>query len=220
MNNFINYWSYLIENENKEISFETFLKKKSNLFEATKKWPEDYLKQAKNLILKSPLGKSDWYLENYIDTDLQTFKNEFDTLAHKGSFALGFFSSIIKWFIEYSGSDKQKYQEFIEGKLDKIIGILNFIVNQKDDEVSQFHEISKTEKDKDGNPLILKFKKLKDMNWNTFEKEVFQKYSDQISKSVELKTDVSKESDYEIVPIYSYGELNNKFGGDKTGYKG
>jgi hypothetical protein len=170
--------------------------------------------------MNSPLGQAQWYTENFIDQDLQTFKNEFDTLAHKGSFALGFFISIINWFIEYSGSDKQKYQEFIEGKLDKIIGILNFIINQKDDEVSQFHEISKTEKDKDGNPLVLRFKKLKDMNWDTFEKEIFQKYSNKISKSVELDKDSLKKSDYEIVPIYSYDELHDKFGGDKTGYKG
>jgi hypothetical protein len=96
---------------------------------------------------------------------------------------------------------------------------LNYIVSQKDDEVSQFHGFSK-EKDKDGNPLLLRFKKIKDMNWSDFDKEVFQKYSDQISKSVELDKDSLKSSDYEIVPIYSYEELHDKFGGDKTGYKG
>ena len=220
MNTFIKYWSYLVENEDKEISFETFLKNESNLFEATKKWPETYLKQAKDSILKSPLGKSEWYDETSIDTDLNTFKDEFETLAKKGDFTKGFFPSIINWFIKYSGSDKQKYQEFIEGKLDKIIGILNYIVSQPADKVSQFHEIHKKEKDKDGNPLVLRFKKLKDMNWDTFDKEIFQKYSDQISNSIELDKDSLKKSDYEIIPIYSYEELNNKFGGDKTGYKG
>jgi hypothetical protein len=220
MNTFIKYWSYLVENEDKEISFETFLKEKSNLFEAKKKWPEDYLKQAKNLILNSPLGKSDWYAENFIDQDLKTFENEFETLRHKGDFTLGFFPSIIKWFIEYSGSDKNKYQEFIEKKLDNIIRILTYIVSQKDDEVSQFHEINKKDKDENGNPRVYRFKKLKDKNWVDFEKEIFQKYSDEISKSVELKNDFSKGSNYEIVPIYSYEELNKKFGGNKTGYKG
>jgi hypothetical protein len=58
------------------------------------------------------------------------------------------------------------------------------------------------------------------MNWDTFEKEIFQKYSNKISKSVELNKDSLKSSDYEAVPIYSYKELNEKFGGDKTGYKG
>ena len=221
MNNFIKYWSYLVENENKEESFETFLNKKSNLFEASKKWPEDYLKQAKNRIMDSPLGKLSWYTEDLIDYDLiNNFYNEFETFAKKGDFTLGFFPSIIKWFIEYSGSDKQKYQEFIEGKLDKIIGILNYVVSQKDDEVSQFHEINKKDKDDNGNPRVYRFKKLKDMDWNTFEKEIFQKYSDEISKSVELDKDSLKNSDYEIVPIYSYDELHDKFGGDKTGYKG
>ena len=47
---------------------------------------------------------------------------------HKNS-NLGFFPTIIRWFIEYSGTDVAKYQEFIERKLDGIIGTLQVILN-------------------------------------------------------------------------------------------
>jgi hypothetical protein len=31
---------------------------------------------------------------------------------------------------------------------------------------------------------------------------------------------IQQKDDYELIPIYSYDELHDKFGGDKTGYKG
>jgi hypothetical protein len=51
-------------------------------------------------------------------------------LSHKNS-NLGFFSPLIKWFVEYSGSDANKYQELIEGKLDNVIRTLQLILNDK-----------------------------------------------------------------------------------------
>ena len=38
---------------------------------------------------------------------------------------------IIRWFIEYSGTSKEKYQEFIERELDGIIAALLKIRNDK-----------------------------------------------------------------------------------------
>ena len=38
---------------------------------------------------------------------------------------------IIRWFVEYSGTSKEKYQEFIERKLDSIIAALLKIRNDK-----------------------------------------------------------------------------------------
>ena len=61
---------------------------------------------------------------------MKTFADEFGPLSHKNS-NLGFFSTIVKWFIEYAGTSKEKYQEFIERKLDGIIGTLQVILNDK-----------------------------------------------------------------------------------------
>jgi hypothetical protein len=102
----------------------------SKLLSEGKHWPEDYIKTAKNIIKVSPLGQQSWYSDQYIDADLNTFANEFGPLSHKNS-SLGFFSPLIKWFVEYSGSDKNKYQEFIEGTLDNIIRTLQQILNDK-----------------------------------------------------------------------------------------
>ena len=88
-----------------------------------KHWPADYVKTAFNAIKASPLGQQSWYSDNFINQDIQTFVNEFGPLSHKSS-NLGFFMTIVRWFIEYSGTSKQKYQEFIERKLDGIIGTL------------------------------------------------------------------------------------------------
>jgi hypothetical protein len=38
---------------------------------------------------------------------------------------------LIKWFVEYSEKDKNKYQEFIESKLDNIIRTFQLILNDK-----------------------------------------------------------------------------------------
>jgi hypothetical protein len=91
-----------------------------------KHWPEDYVKVAYNMIKGSRLGQSSWYKDEYVRKDLDTFVDEFRPLSHKNS-NLGYFSTIIKWFIEYSGDDRQKYQEFIERKLDNIINTLKIV---------------------------------------------------------------------------------------------
>lgn len=88
-----------------------------------KHWPEDYIKTAYNLIKQSTLGQQFWYTDSLIKQDVQTFADEFAPLSHKSS-NLGFFMAIVRWFIEYSGDSKQKYQEFIERKLDFIIAAL------------------------------------------------------------------------------------------------
>jgi hypothetical protein len=102
----------------------------SKLISEGKHWPEDYVKTAKNIIKSSPLGQQSWYSDEFIQADLKTLADEFEPLSHKNS-NLGFFSPLIKWFVEYSGSDKNKYQEFIEGKLDNIIRTLQMILNDK-----------------------------------------------------------------------------------------
>lgn len=95
-----------------------------------KHWPEDYVKTAFNLIKQSKLGQASWYNDEYIKTDLNNIVSDFAPLSHKNS-NLGFFMAIIRWFIEYSEDSLQKYQEFLERKLDTIVKSLLKIVNDK-----------------------------------------------------------------------------------------
>ena len=165
-----------------------------------KHWPEDYKKTAYNAIKSSLLGKQSWYSDGFIQQDVNTFANEFEPLSHKNS-NLGFFSTIVKWFIAYSGSSKEKYQEFIERKLDGIIGTLQVILND---------------------PSYDKIKDEIKQKWTLQQFEELQKkIADEAQASSDEKMkNIQKRDDYEVIPIYSYEELHEKFGGDWTGYRG
>ena len=167
-----------------------------------KHWPEDYKKTAFNMIKASPLGQTDWYSNPLIKLDIDTIVNEFGPLSHKNS-NLGYFSTIIKWFIEYTGTDKNKYQEFIERKLDEIIQTLLYLSNNSTEEI----------KIKDDLKTKWKF--------SDFE-EYAKKIQSQISQAQQEKSKnlILSDKGYDIIPIRSYKELNDKFGGDKTGYRG
>ena len=165
-----------------------------------KHWPADYIKTGMNLVKQSNLGKQSWYNDSFIEQDMKTFADEFGPLSHKNS-NLGFFSTIVKWFIEYAGTSKEKYQEFIERKLDGIIGTLQVILNDKS------------------------YDKVKDeikTKWTFAQFEELQKkINDEAKASSDKKLkSIKKRDDYDLVPIYSYEELNEKFGGKWTGYKG
>lgn len=167
-----------------------------------KHWPEDYIKTGYNTIKASPLGKTSWYSDNYINQDLKTIANEFGPLSHKNS-NLGYFSPIIRWFVEYSGSDPKKYQEFIETKLDGIVQTLLYLSNNPSEEI----------KVKDDLKTKWKFK-----DFEKFQKEIQNRIdAQQRKKSGNL---ILKDKGYEVIPIMSYEELHEKFGGNKTGYKG
>lgn len=167
-----------------------------------KHWPEDYIKTAYNTIKNSELGKQSWYTDDFITKDINTIVDEFGPLSHKNS-NLGYFATIIKWFVQYAGTDKNKYQEFIERKLDGIIKILLWLSNNPNEE-SKLKEQIKTK-------------------W-TFDD--FEKYQKSIEDKIDaeqankLKNVKLQDKGYEIIPIKSYQELHDKFGGNKTGYKG
>ena len=119
---------------------------------------------------------------------------------HKNS-NLGFFPTIIKWFIEHSGTSVEKHQEFIERKLDGIIGTLQTILND---------------------PSYNKIKDQIKQKW-TFKQfeELQKKIADEAAASSDQKLkNIVKRNDYNLIPIYSYEELNKKFGGPTTGYQG
>ena len=104
--------------------------------------------------------------------------------------------AIIRWFIEYSGTSKEKYQEFIERKLDGIISALLKIRNDKEyDAMSE---------------------QIKKMSFVEFEKLV-----DEVNKKISsTKSIASSNANFKVIPIYSYEELHRRYGGDKTGWRG
>ena len=185
----IHYWAHMLD--------EAFNK---HMLTEGKHWPADYVKTGINLVKASQLGQQSWYLDSYIQQNMQTFANEFEPLSHKNS-NLGFFSTIVKWFIAYSGTSKEKYQEFIKRKLDGIIGTLQVILND---------------------PSYDKIKDGIKQKWTLQQFEELQnKISDEaFASSDEKLKNIIARNDYEVIPIYSYEELHEKFGGNKTGYKG
>ena len=165
-----------------------------------KHWPADYVKTGINMVKASQLSKHPWYTDAFIRQDMKTIADEFEPLSHKNS-NLGFFSAIIRWFIEYSGSSKERYQEFIEMKLDSIIRSLQVVCND---------------------PVYDKMRDQIKQKW-TFEQfeELQAKIEDsQRTSSDEKMKSIVKKDDYDVIPIYSYEELNEQFGGRWTGYRG
>ena len=183
------YWAHMLD--------ECF--NKQMLLEG-KHWPEDYVKTGINLVKASSLGQQSWYSNSYIQQDIKTFASEFEPLSHKNS-NLGFFSTIVKWFIAYSGTSKEKYQEFIERKLDGIIGTLQVILND---------------------PSYDKMRDEIKQKWTFAQFEELQKkIADEAKASSDEKMkNIVKRDSYDLIPIYSYEELYEKFGGSWTGYKG
>ena len=160
-----------------------------------KHWPEDYAKTAFNLIKQSKLGQQSQYSDDAIRQDVQTFVDEFTPLSHKSS-NLSFFMPVIRWFIEYSKDSPQKYQDFFAFVIGKIISGLLKIRNNKSYD-------AKTEQ-------------IKKMSF-----EQFMQLVDEVNaKTKDVDLCIKSNASYEVIPIYSYEELHERYGGDKTGYRG
>ena len=181
-----------------------FNKFKSSLLETIlsegKHWPEDYKKTAINTIKNSELGKQSWYTDDFIEKDVDTFIQEFGPLSHKNS-NLGYFGTIIKWFTQYAGSDKNKYQEFIERKLDGIIRDLLWLSNAPQEEAKVKDELKQ---------------KWSFDDFEKFQKDVIEKNRN--NSNIDIKVDAAVK--YNLIPINTYNQLHQMFGGDKTGYEG
>ena len=181
----IEYWAHMLDEA---------MQDKCMLTEG-KHWPEDYKKTAFNTIKRSAIGQQSWYTDEYIKQDVETFAQEFGPLSHKNS-NLGFFMTIIRWFVEHAGTSAQKYKEFIETKLDGIIRDLQTMLNDpKADRES-----------------------MKRMSFAEFEKK--QKDIADALKSADTDFSGEESADYDLMFIKSYEELHEKFGGNKTGYHG
>ena len=105
--------------------------------------------------------------------------------------------AIIRWFIEYSGDSKQKYQEFIEGKIDGIVKALLRITSDKSYDSQR--------------------KAIKKMSFSDFEKLAEQVNAEASKEDIGVDSSSMK---FKVVPIYSYDEFHDKYGGDATGYRG
>ena len=188
INQQIDFWAHMLDEAMQDKTFIT----------EGKHWPEDYKKTAFTTIKSSKLGQQSWYTDDFIKQDVDTIANEFGPLAHKNS-NLGFFATIIRWFVEYAEDSKRKYQEFIEIKLDSIIQDLQQILNDP--------KLDQAKRDS-----------LKKISFTEFEK--MQKANAENLKSADGKYSGKEKNEYDIIFIKTYEELHEKVGGDKTGYKG
>src|SRR5574344_2371128 len=162
-----------------------------------KRWPNDYVRVGFNLI-KTAISKNEFkyqYSDDDINSDLNKIVKEFDPLKHKNS-NLGYFSPIITMLIGYSKNSEDKKEEFIDKNLKTIVKRLDVISHDSNLETEEFKE---------------NFKK----NWSYEDfinntNQTFDKIEkDQNSKLNNLK---SNNSDYEVIRIDSYEELNKQFG--------
>ncbi len=187
-------------------SFSDFLKgTHESVISEGKHWPADYIKTAKNTVKASKVGDKKWFEDIYLNSYINDLVSAFEPLSHKNS-NLGYFASIIRWFIEYS-TDKGKNEEFLKTKLPGIIKTLLFVVN---------------------NPA--KESKIKDQLKKEWTFADFEKYQKDTEEKIE-KDDLEKQknakssnNDYTIDPIESFDELARKYGDNddeddfKTGY--
>ena len=175
-------------------SFIQFLKEsyqKQMLMEG-KHWPEDYIKTAENLLKNTEMLK-------YASTSIaEKIANAFTPLSHKNS-NLGYYMPIVKWFIEYN-KDKLSFSDFLNNKLPQIIKTLAYISNNPSEEA-----------------------KIKDDIKTKWTFEDFEKYQKSIESKIKSSEEEKKrnfkeiDKGYTLIPIYSYEELNKRYGGDKTG---
>ena len=203
------------------LSQRSLLNESFTLLTEGKHWPEDYLKTAFNTIKSSPLGKTNWYKDEYILQDLVGKDHDIanidkhDLNANPGSYGilghfvpmmhknsnLGFFATLIRWFIEYAGTDPRRYADFIETKLDNVARILAAVLN--DPSYDKLRDEIKTK-----------------WSFKQFEELMKDVIAKQQSTSDEKMKDIKQRDDYIVVPIGSYEEMNERYGEDVTGFEG
>ena len=175
-------------------SFIQFLKEsyqKQMLMEG-KHWPEDYIKTAINSMqnINIPQYNKEYAAEKIADA--------FTPLTHKNS-NLGYYMPIVKWFIEYFNK-RNNILNFLNTVVPQIIKTLLYISNNPEEESKIKNDIK--------------------TKWTLedFEKYQKQKKDEIVKHQAELaKNFKTKDNGYTLVPIYSYKELNKRYGGTKTG---
>ena len=163
-----------------------------------KHWPEDYIKAAVNKLKAA--GK---YNGPKTDADVATLAQRFKPKFHTNS-ALGYFNSVVRWYSEDPDSFiKPKLDDGTqpEDKLEVSLNFLKQFLNTQD----------LVQKDGEKVKQSIVFKDFSDM---------MKKISDEDKAKADNAKFKVEDRGYKIIPFMSYEELNSKFGGDKTGYKG
>ena len=163
-----------------------------------KHWLEDYIKAAINKLKAA--GK---YSGEKTDADVEVIAQRFKPKFHTNS-ALGYFNSVVRWYSEDPDNFiKPKHSDGTqpEDKLEMSLNFLKQFLNTQD----------LVQKDGEKVKQSIDFKDFSSM---------MKKISDEDrARAYNAKFKV-EDKGYKIIPFMSYEELNSKFGGDKTGYKG
>ena len=163
-----------------------------------KHWPEDYIKAAINKLKAA--GK---YNRSKTDADVATIAQRFKPKFHTNS-ALGYFNSVVRWYSENPNDFiKPKHSDGTqpEDKLEISLNFLKQFLNTQD--LVQ----------KDGEKVKQSIS-LADFS------SMMKKISDEDAKNAANVKFKVENRGYKIIPFMSYKDLYEKFGKDKTGYKG
>ena len=163
-----------------------------------KHWPEDYIKAAVNKLKAS--GK---YNGSKTDADVKVIADRFKPKFHTNS-ALGYFNSVIRWYSEDPDNfikPKRSDGTQPEDKLEKALIYLKSFLNTQD-LVQKYGEKVKTQ-----------------ISLEEFS-SMMKKVSDEDAKKAASTKFKVEDRGYKIIPFLTYEDLHEKFGGNKTGYKG
>lgn len=185
----LHYWTHMLD--------EAF----PNMLTEGDHWPEDFVRKAYNQVKQSPLGQTAWYKDQYIQQDLNTMAKEYQDaeLTHTSK-QTNMFKTIVKWFIQYSGTSPQAYQNFIEQKFDYILLNLKLIFSNQE-----------------------LFDKIYDSIRNQMTFAQFEEYCNRFeqernaSQQNKMQNFVERDNGYQLIKIDSYDQLNQMFGGTLTG---
>ena len=163
-----------------------------------KHWPEDYIKAAINKLKAA--GK---YNREKTDADVKVIADRFKPKFHTNS-ALGYFNSVVRWYSEDPDNfikPKNADGSQPEDKLEMSLNFLKQFLNTQD--LVQ----------KDGEKVK------RSMSLEDFS-SMMKKISDEDAKNAaDVKFKV-EDRGYKIIPFMTYEDLQEKFGGNATGYDG
>ena len=161
-----------------------------------KHWPEDYIKAALNMLKKD--GKH----TEKSDVDVQKIADRFRKVLH-GNAPLGYFNTVVRWYAD--DPDGFVKPSSINGQVpnDKLKTVLQYLLDFLNNQAL----VDKYSTQVKGGMSLYDFSAM------------MKKVSDEDVKNAAKVKFKLEDKGYKIIPIMSYEELHEKFGGDdKTGY--
>ena len=161
-----------------------------------KHWPEDYVKAAINMLKKD--GKH----TEKSDVDVQKIADRFRKVLHRNA-PLGYFNTVVRWYADDPDGFVKPLSTNGQIPNDKLKAVLQHLLNFLNNQA-----------------LVDKYStQVKDgMSLSDFS-TMMKKVSDEDAKNAAKVKFKVEDKGYKIIPIMSYEELHEKFGGDdKTGY--